>query len=153
MTRLSDAFDTRIFTTRLLQLCGLALFVAACAASPEEERLAFLVSNPMASASLSFAEPSVSFEILGDSDPFIGSAEGSQVLIQWELDGSQVRPGVQELLIQAEASGFMMERRSENPDGPFYRGFDQDRVLLTIAGVVRGPESLPLVSGVSVVLR
>ena len=113
------------------------LLVSACGASDEELRLAFLLENPMASASLPFAEPVSRVEREGDFDPPLGSASGSLVSTNWELEEEDQLEEALELLVeQAEIAGFVVELTFEGAGSGTvgYDGVSDDGIRVAISG-------------------
>ena len=120
----------------------LILLSSACGATAEEQRLAFLLENPMASASLPFGEQGDRVEFEGDFDPIIGSAAGSVVSLGWEIEEDQVLEALEILIEQAEDAGFEVQLTTDGTasGGWGYTGVSGDRARLNISGL--GPTDL-----------
>ena len=136
----------------LLVLSLLVLLSSACGASAEEQRLAFLLENPMASASLPFGELFARAENEGDFDPIIGNASGSSVSTTWEIEEDQVLDALQILIDQAEVAGFEVELTTDGTASGLwgYDGVSTDLTRISIDG--SGPTDL-FPARVSVSLR
>ena len=64
-------------------------------------------TNPMASPTLSFASPS---SVSGGAASNVGIGSQSQIHTSFDIDESRIEQAVSELLAQAEAAGFELER-------------------------------------------
>ena len=118
-------------------LVVLALALGACSFGPSS--LEVLEANPMANATVSFAEPTTRVGVEGNPDPFIGIPSATSFRMGWDpIPPELVDQGLQELLDQARAAGFELEEdverridvngvRSEK-----WEGFDANGIYLEV---------------------
>ena len=105
---------------KIRSICGLALlcgcfvaFASACGGGPQ--RIDLLRENAMANPTLSFTEPTGQASVQGDPDPLFGNASQTLHVTRFDYREEQLQQVEEELLAQASAAGFEMERVS--PDG------------------------------------
>lgn len=84
------------------------LGLAACGAG-RPPRVEVLTANPMANPTLSFTEPSDQRSFGGTGAGLVGAADAAIHTTVFEIDASQTRQGLNEILEQAEAAGFQLE--------------------------------------------
>lgn len=120
----------------VLFLLGI-LVLNACTGGPS--RLDVLLEDPMANATLSFAEPSTRLEFGGNSSTLIGSADAAEVSTAFDLTLEEFEIAERELLDQAEDAGYVLEEIgiSERDQGSvLYQGFrtspDGSRILMRL---------------------
>ena len=118
-------------------LVVLALALGACSFGPSP--LEVLESNPMANATVSFAEPTSRVGVDGNPDPFIGIPSATSLIVRWDpIPPELVDQGLQELLDQARTAGFELEEDVErriDVNGvrlETWEGFDADGIFLRV---------------------